>query len=294
MVKKIRFYVLISVIALLSVSIAACSAKKGDTDTAQKADVSTTQKVDTKASEEPQATAAKENDASSNLKQPISTNDTGKTLIQRVSTDKNMNTSFMITSKSGAVVVVDPYLMPSKTVKTVDAICNTHTHPDHMDELFNGEFECRVSVAKAESFNVKDISVKSIAASHSSAPIDENAPDNLLYVFDVDGLRIVHMGDIGQDTLTPEQLKFLGKVDVAFMQFENEYSEMSLDNKKGFKLMEQLKPQIIIPTHSTTDATNKIGEIVGKLETIENTISISKDDLKDGIRKVIDLQNTLY
>jgi hypothetical protein len=119
MVKKIRFYVLISVIALLSVSIAACSAKKGDTDTAQKADVSTTQKVDTKASEEPQATAAKENDASSNLKQPISTNDTGKTLIQRVSTDKNMNTSFMITSKSGAVVVVDPYLMPSKTVKTL-------------------------------------------------------------------------------------------------------------------------------------------------------------------------------
>ena len=292
MVKEIRFYLLIAVIALLAVSITACSAKKGDTG-AQNTDVSTTQKVDTKASEEPQATAATDN-ISSNLKQPIFTNDTGKTLIQRVSSDRNTNTSFMITSKSGAVVVVDPYLMPTKTVKTVDAICNTHTHPDHMDELFNGEFKCRVSAAKAESFNVKDISVKSIAASHSSAPIDENAPDNLLYVFDVDGLRIVHMGDIGQDTLTPEQLKFLGKVDVAFMQFENEYSEMSLDNKKGFKLMDQLKPQIIIPTHSTTDATNKIGEIVGKLETIENTISISKDDLKDGIRKVIDLQNTLY
>ncbi len=284
--KKIRFLMLILLIATVSVSIVACSTKKNETNTIQKAD--------TKAGEEAQTTAGKTDDTSSKVKLPLLTNDTGKTLIQRVSSDKNMNTSFMITSKSGTVVVVDPYLMPVKTIKTVDAICNTHTHYDHMDDAFNADFKCKVSTATVENFKIKDVSVRSIASSHNNTPIVANAPDNVIYVFDVDGLRIVHMGDIGQDTLTPEQLKFLGKVDVAFMQFENSYSDMSIDNKKGFKLMEQLNPQIIIPTHSTPDATNKIGEIVGKLDTTENSISISKDDLKDGSRKVIDLINTLY
>lgn len=298
--KKIGLFIWIMATAMLLVSMTACSTKKVGTDTPQNTEVpqktedSADKKDDIKASEEPQATEGKTDGASSSLKQPILKNDTGKTLIQRVSTDKNMNTSFMITSKSGAVVVVDPYLMPADTIKPVDAICNTHTHYDHMDDVFNHEFKCKVSTAAVESFNVKDIAVKSIASSHTGDPIDANAPSNVIYVFDVDGLRIVHMGDIGQDTLPPEQLKLLGKVDVAFMQFENSYSDMSLDNKKGFKLMEQLKPQIIIPTHSSLDATNKIGEIVGRLETVENSISISKDDMKDGTRKVIDLQNTLY
>lgn len=292
--KKIRLFVFITVIAMVSVSVVACSAKKFDTNTTQKENENTTQKDKTKADEEAQASVGKTDNNSSNMKLPILTNDTGKTLIQRVSGDKNMNTSFMITSKGGTVVVVDPYSMPVKMIKTVDVICNTHTHYDHMDEAFNAEFKCKVSTATAESFKIKDVSVRSIASSHNSTPIVANAPDNVIYIFDVDGLRIAHMGDIGQDTLTPEQLKLMGKVDVAFMQFENSYSDMSMDNEKGFKLIEQLKPQIIIPTHSTPDATNKIGEIIGKLDTIENSISISKDDLKDGIRKVIDLKNTLY
>jgi hypothetical protein len=56
------------------------------------------------------------------------------------------------------------------------------------------------------------------------------------------------LGDIGQTTLAKEQLEKLGNIDIAFMQFENEYSDMSIKNKKGFKLIEQFNPKIVIPT----------------------------------------------
>jgi hypothetical protein len=68
------------------------------------------------------------------------------------------------------------------------------------------------------------------------------------------GLRIVHFGDIGQPALTPKQAKAVGHVDVAITQFENTFSGIDVTNKKGFKLMEQLKPRLIVQTHSSVAA----------------------------------------
>ena len=45
---------------------------------------------------------------------------------------------------------------------------------------------------------------------------------------------------------SPEQLAAIGHVDLAFMQLNNSYSNMDLVNKKGFKLMDQVKPRLII------------------------------------------------
>jgi len=70
-----------------------------------------------------------------------------------------------------------------------------------------------------------------------------------------DTLLTTHMhpdhvvGDVGQNALTPEQLEALGKVDVAIMQLDNTFSEMNMHNKKGFNMMAQVKPHLIIPTH---------------------------------------------
>ena len=64
------------------------------------------------------------------------------------------------------------------------------------------------------------------------------------------GLRLAHFGDIGQDALTEGQLAALGTVDIAITQFSNSYSSMSADNMKGFNLIDQFKPRLLIPTHS--------------------------------------------
>jgi L-ascorbate metabolism protein UlaG (beta-lactamase superfamily) len=99
-----------------------------------------------------------------------------------------------------------------------------------------------------------DVSIKSIQGSHNSTPPPDQGT-NYIYIVDMGGLRIVHFGDLGQDSLTPEQLDAIGKVDVAIMQLANPYSSMDTANKKGFNLMDQVKPRLIIPTHIDEAAT---------------------------------------
>ena len=95
-----------------------------------------------------------------------------------------------------------------------------------------------------------DVAIKGIASAHNAhgTPQPEEG-SNYIFVVDVDGLRIAHLGDVGQDELTQEQLDALGEVDVAIMQLVNSYSQMDVVNKKGFNLMAQVKPKLIIPTH---------------------------------------------
>ena len=87
------------------------------------------------------------------------------------------------------------------------------------------------------------------------------------------------MGDIRETKLTDEQLKELGHIDIAFMQFENSYSDMSLENEKGFKLIEQLNPSVVIPTHYTDAAFPVIEKKYGKITEYNNILDISKEDL---------------
>lgn len=232
-------------------------------------------------------------DPSEKTKNPINLNDTGKTVIKTISQNHQYpNNSYMIISQNGTVVVADPYDVVLGI--TPDIITVTHSHFDHNDPKLISISKCRKSIAQpGEKFTIKDVTVTSIASSHLGQRIDQTDPTNVIYVFEVDGLRIAHMGDIGQDKFTDEQLKALGKIDIAFMQFVNSYSDYSAENGKGFRLIEQLKPQIIIPTHSSPDATRKIGNIVGTLDKIENILVTSSANVADTKRRVIDITNTL-
>lgn len=221
----------------------------------------------------------------------INNNDTGKTVIKAISQNRDYpNNSYMIISKSGTVLVADP----SDVVTGImpDIITTTHQHADHKDPILDENSDCKKAYNMIETFTVKDINVTSIASAHMGDEIYEY-PSNVIYIYEVDGLRIAYMGDIGQTHLTDEQMKALGKIDIAFMQFVNSYSAYDSENGKGINLIEQLKPQIIIPTHSTADATAKVAETVGEYECVDNVLAISKEDLSEGKRKVIEIKNRL-
>ncbi len=222
-------------------------------------------------------------------------NNSGKTIIQTVSKSSSTPTnSFIISSSNGAIIVADPTSMPTPEELDLnpDAVTITHIHSDHIDLKFIEPLNCKKSVATVESFFIKDFHVYSVASSHRGNYINYENPNNIIYVFEVDGLRIAHMGDIGQDHMTIKQIESLGKIDIALMQFSNPFSGM-FNSDKGFTLIEELKPQIIVPTHSNPSSTRKIAKILGKLELVENSLIVGSDDLKDGTRKVVWLKNTL-
>ncbi|HWT74612.1 MAG TPA: MBL fold metallo-hydrolase [Mobilitalea sp.] len=223
---------------------------------------------------------------------PITTNDTGKVLIQTVSTSTTYRTnSFLITSVNGESVVVDPTSIPAKAVVDLNpaAIVSTHNHSDHTDANFVKEYpDAQTLFFTDGELQTKDFHIYSIKASHNDDNI--NGSDYIM-VFEVDGLRIAHMGDIGQNTLTEDQLAALGEIDIAFMQFENSYSSMTLDNMKGFNLIEQVNPKIIIPTHYGYKTLDKFKEKYGKTTEIENILEISKEDLPDTALNVYMMSN---
>ncbi len=226
---------------------------------------------------------------------PILKNETGKTIIQTVSKSSSTPTnSFIIISSTGTVIVADPTSMPTPEELDLnpDAVIITHSHSDHTDPKFIDTLKCKKSIGTIESFDVKDIHIYSVASSHRGNIINYNNPNNVIYVLEVDGLKIAHMGDIGQDHMTIKQIESLGKIDIAFMQFSNPFSGM-FNSDKGFTLIEEIKPQIIIPTHSNPRSTRKIAKILGKLEIMENFLLVNTESLEDKNRKVVWMKNTL-
>lgn len=219
----------------------------------------------------------------SDLILPITTNNTGKVLIQTVSASATYPfNSYIISSMNGENVVVDATTMPQ--VKIVDinpaAITQTHGDPDHTDTNFLGAYKVPKLLCEKGEINTKDFHIYSILSSHSNDKLMESNR-NVILVFEVDGIRIAHMGDIGQTKLTEKQLKELGDIDIAFMQFENSYSDMDLTNEKGFNLIEQLNPKIIIPTHYTNNGLMKLKDKYGTITEFKNVLEISKEELPD-------------
>lgn len=146
--------------------------------------------------------------------------------------------------------VVDKDILQGE-VTAKDILLVTHAHPDHYDSLFVDSFPGRALIIKEGQIHFNCGKITGIAATHTARKDDVLLPEsgsNYIFLVEMNGLRIAHFGDIGQAELTEKQIQMLGKVDIAIMQFINPYSQMDMQNKKGFVLMEQLSPRLIIPT----------------------------------------------
>jgi len=108
----------------------------------------------------------------------------------------------------------------------------------------------------------------------------------LLYVVEMAGLTIAHFGHIGQNELTQDQLDALGDIDIAITQLANSYSRMGIENKKGFHLMDQVRPRLIIPTRSDMET---VEHAVARWESYyaDSPVNIARSDLSDGTRFLV-------
>ena len=285
------------IILVLSFLTQGCEGKSDSNDLSQEVE-----KVEVETNTEKESTDAKADEPTPTIEVPIpkdlvlpvTNNDTGKVLIQTVSGSRSYPyNSYIITSIRGESVVIDGTTMPKPEVVDIKpvALLQTHTHPDHSDFDYTNSYDVPKLMSQKGELQVGDYNIYTIPSSHSNDTIDENG-GNVIVVVEVDGLRIAHMGDIGQTKLTDDQLKSLGKIDIAFMQFENSYSDMSLENGKSFTMMEQLQPTIIIPTHYTDKALKVLEEEYGAINELYNILEISKEDLPENTRNVYRILNT--
>ncbi|EYE89801.1 beta-lactamase [Fervidicella metallireducens AeB] len=197
---------------------------------------------------------------------------------------------FKIKSDKGIRIVTDPfddnvgYKLP---VVECDIVTTSHGHYDHnFIDCVKGNFEV---IKKVGIFNVKDISITGIHTYHDEMGGTKRG-DNIVYVMEVDGIRVCHLGDLGH-VLTQSQINMIGKVDVLLIPVGGVYT---INSEEAVEVVNQLKPSIVIPMHYKTPALKfNLDSVEGFLEKVHNVNSVNsqvmeikKEDLNTGETKV--------
>jgi L-ascorbate metabolism protein UlaG (beta-lactamase superfamily) len=172
---------------------------------------------------------------------------------------------FLITTVAGAHILIDPvnpkvgYPVTAHSVQA-DLIFVTHNHFDHnwLDLAVNqsnvvkpmehpgyedGYFDYQPGAEKHR------INFRSIFSYHDNNE-GKDRGNNTIYVIDVDGLRICHMGDLGQNELTKKQLELIGKVDVLMIPVGGFYT---IDSKTAAHIANELHAKWVFPMHYSND-----------------------------------------
>ncbi len=218
-------------------------------------------------------------------------NDTGKTVLRKVSLGNDI--AVAVISSAGTAIIADPVHMPAKIVPEIITI----THGHHVNKAYLEEAKsAKIMVQETGSVAVKDIKVKGVAASHSTAPVKYEAPTHVSYLYELDGLRIAYLACNGQERLEPEQVKAFGKVDVVLITMQNEVGVLSIEAAR--EIIRQLGARVIVPlSHNTGDTEyhlEQMAELVGtKLEMVQGQLALDRKSLASTAPRLIHIAATL-
>jgi len=160
--------------------------------------------------------------------------------------------SFLIEGEEGIKVITDPFdesLGYSIPQEEPDVVTVSHGHFDHNAvELLQGSPEVVKDIGEKE---VKGVLFKGIKSFHDKSRGAQRG-SNIIFVFTIDGIRLCHLGDLG-DMLTTEQIKEIGEVDILFIPVGGTYT---IDGREAKEVTKQLNPRLIIPMHYRTEICN--------------------------------------
>lgn len=153
---------------------------------------------------------------------------------------------FLITAASGTRILTDPYddSIGYKLGK-VEAEVVTVSH-DHFDHGHVRRVSTPHQVMKS-SGSAHGIGFKGVKTDHDREGGRQRGA-NVVFVFEVDGIRVAHLGDLGH-VLTPAQEKEIGPVDVILLPVGGVYT---INANEASQVAESLNPKIVIPMHFKT------------------------------------------
>ena len=187
--------------------------------------------------------------------------------------------AFYCETSDGVKVRTDPYdesigLAISRL--PADVVTVSHEHFDHNAvSLVPG----RPQVVKGSGeHSVKGITVTGVESSHDESGGSKRGA-NTIFIFDADGLRICHLGDLGA-TLSSEQVAAIGKVDVLCVPVGGVYT---IDAKGANEVVARLRPAIAVPMHYRVPGlTVGVGPVEAFLEGKGDVVRLGELDVAPG------------
>ena len=147
---------------------------------------------------------------------------------------------------SSVSIVIDPF---DKTIGLkvpflkADILLITHDHYDHNNVaavknspfLINGPGE----------YETKGVYVQGVSAFHDDVK-GEKRGKVTFYIIEAKGMKLCHLGDLGQKDLTTEQIEKIGMIDILMIPVGGVYT---INGERAVHIISQIEPKIVIPMH---------------------------------------------
>ncbi len=149
--------------------------------------------------------------------------------------------------QSGETVVFsDPFnkevgLVPPRSQAHIVTISHHHYDHDNSESLSSNP----LIIDGAGEYEAMGVNIKGIFSFHDNQEGKERGI-NIIYVIEIEGIKICHLGDLGQKKLTGEQLEKIGEVDILIIPVGG---SVTIDGEEAVDIINQIEPKIVIPMH---------------------------------------------
>jgi L-ascorbate metabolism protein UlaG (beta-lactamase superfamily) len=182
--------------------------------------------------------------------------------------------SFLLETTKGTKIITDPYEAGSYSgaigyapIKIQpDIVTVSHAHSDHS---YTREFKTAQVVDKEGTVKIREVEIEGILSYHD----DKRGAlrgQNIIFVINTEGLKIVHLGDLGTKDIDVEKLK---TSDIIFIPVGGTFT---LDAKTATDLLEEISPKVTIPMHFKTP---KLGFDIDKVDSFLKDKDYEKRDI---------------
>ncbi len=123
-----------------------------------------------------------------------------------------------------------------------DIVTVSHDHPDHnaVKKVSGNPFV----IAGPGEYEIKGVSVFGIGSFHDAKKGKERGP-NTIYLIEMDGVRICHLGDLGE-SLSDKQLEEINGVDILMVPVGGVWT---ISPEQALAVVAAIEPNVILPMH---------------------------------------------
>src|SRR5258706_2149318 len=159
------------------------------------------------------------------------------------------HSSFKIKTKSASVVTdpFDPKMVGLKySGVEAEIVTISHNHKDH--SATDKVASTKKVVGGPGEYEISGVSIMVYKTFHDNKNGEERG-ENTVYVIEAEGLRIVHLGDLGH-TLSDSLIDEIGDVDVLMIPVGGSFT---IGPKEATEIISKIEPYFVIPMHYTTE-----------------------------------------
>lgn len=151
--------------------------------------------------------------------------------------------------RNSNTIVTDPHDGEGVGLKAPDTegdiITVSHGHFDHAGgkDLVKKPDSRTIQEETGEK-TVKGIKIRGLDSYHDKAEGSKRG-ENTIYIMEIDGFRICHLGDLGH-LLSEDKIDEIGEIDILLIPVGGNYT---INGREAIKVIENINPNVVIPMH---------------------------------------------